>query len=204
MGILRTGNINHNGAGFMHFSGKTGAVSRRSLIAGGISAAILATIKPAAAAVAPLKDRTLHLYHRQTGEFFKETYFQDGFYVVDALDRVNWLMRDWRTDQTKTIDPALLDLLFNVGNNVDAAKPFEILSGYRTPETNAALRRHGVRTASHSYHMVGQAVDITLPGVSLRNMRKAALALGQGGVGYYPNKGFIHVDTGDVRQWNGR
>jgi uncharacterized protein YcbK (DUF882 family) len=188
----------------MHFSGKTGAVSRRSLIAGGISAAILATIKPAAAAVAPLKDRTLHLYHRQTGEFFKETYFQDGFYVVDALDRVNWLMRDWRTDETKTIDPGLLDLLFNVGNNVDAAKPFEILSGYRTPETNAALRRHGVRTASHSYHMVGQAVDITLPGVSLRNMRKAALALGQGGVGYYPNKGFIHVDTGDVRQWNGR
>jgi uncharacterized protein YcbK (DUF882 family) len=188
----------------MHFSGKTGAVSRRSLIAGGISAAILATIKPAAAAVAPLKDRTLHLYHRQTGEFFKETYFQDGFYVVDALDRVNWLMRDWRTDETKTIDPGLLDLLFNVGNHVDAAKPFEILSGYRTPETNAALRRHGVRTASHSYHMVGQAVDITLPGVSLRNMRKAALALGQGGVGYYPNKGFIHVDTGDVRQWNGR
>lgn len=99
---------------------------------GGISAAVLATIKPAAAAVAPLKDRTLHLYHRQTGEFFKETYFQDGFYVVDALDRVNWLMRDWRTDETKTIDPGLLDLLYNVGNNVDAAKPFEILSGYRT------------------------------------------------------------------------
>jgi uncharacterized protein YcbK (DUF882 family) len=188
----------------MHFRGKSGAVSRRSLIAGGISAAILASIKPAAAAVAPLKDRTLHLYHRQTGEFFKDTFFQEGRYVADALDRVNWLMRDWHTDQTKSIDPALLDLLYNVGNSVDAATPFEILSGYRTPETNAALRRHGVRAASNSYHMVGQAVDITLPGVSLRNMRKAALSLGLGGVGYYPYSGFIHVDTGDVRQWKGR
>ena len=78
------------------------------LIAGGISAAILASMKPAAAAVAPLKDRTLHLYHRQTGEFFKETYFQEVLNVADALDRVNWLMRDWRTDKTKKIDPALL------------------------------------------------------------------------------------------------
>jgi uncharacterized protein YcbK (DUF882 family) len=188
----------------MHFRGKSGALSRRSLIAGGISAAILASIKPAAAAVAPLKDRTLHLYHRQTGEFFKETYFQEGFYVANALDRVNWLLRDWHADKTKSIDPALLDLLYNVGNSVDASKPFEILSGYRTPETNAALRRHGVRAASNSYHMAGQAVDITLPGVSLRNMRKAALSLGKGGVGYYPHSGFIHVDTGDVRQWNGR
>jgi len=187
----------------MHFSGKSGSVSRRSLIAGGLSAAILTSIKPAVAAVAPLKDRTLHLYHRQTREFFKETYFQEGFYVADALDRVNWLLRDWHADKIKTIDPALLDLLYNVGNRVDASKPFEVLSGYRTPETNAALRREGVRTAAHSYHMVGQAVDITLPGVSLRNMCKAALALGKGGVGYYPRSGFIHVDTGDVRHWNG-
>src|SRR4051812_49310989 len=103
----------------MNFRGKSAAVSRRSLIAGGISAAILASIKPAAAAVAPVKDRTLHLYHRQTGEFFKETYFREGLYVVDALDRVNWLLRDWHTDQIKPIDPALLDLLYNVGNSVD-------------------------------------------------------------------------------------
>ncbi len=188
----------------MHFRGKSGAVSRRSLLAGGISAALLSVIRPAAAAVAPVKDRQLHLYHRQTGEFFKETYFEDGFYRVDALDQINWVLRDWRTDATTPIDPALLDILYNVANSVDAGKPFEILSGYRTPATNAALRRHGIRTASHSYHMVGQAVDITLPGVSLRNMRKAALALGKGGVGYYPRSGFIHVDTGDVRQWNGR
>ncbi|EWY39735.1 hypothetical protein N825_04245 [Skermanella stibiiresistens SB22] len=171
---------------------------------GGVSAALISAVKPAVAAVAPVTDRTLHLYHRQTGEFFKQTYFEDGFYRVDALDEVNWLLRDWRADKTKPIDPSLLDILYNIANKTDASKPFEILSGYRTPATNASLREHGVPTASHSYHMVGQAVDITLPGVSLRNMRKAALAIGQGGVGYYPRSGFIHVDTGDVRQWNGR
>src|SRR5687767_856614 len=188
--------------------GNAGRMSRRSFIAGGISAALLMNARPAAAVatavIAPVKDRSLHLYHRRTGEFFNETYFSEGQYVPDAMKRINWLMRDWHKDEVGPIDPTLMDLLYAIGNAVEAAKPYEILSGYRTSATNSALRRRGLRAASHSYHMVGQAVDITLPGVGLPTMRKAALSLCVGGVGYYPRSGFIHVDTGDVRQWLGR
>ena len=181
-----------------------GGISRRSFVAGGLSAALLMSVKPAAAAIAPVKDRALHLYHRRTGEFFNETYFSEDQYIPDAMKRINWLLRDWHKDVIAPIDPGLMDLLYAIGNSVEAAKPYEVLSGYRTPATNKALRRRGLGAASHSYHMVGQAVDITLPGVDLKTMRKAALSLGLGGVGYYPRSGFIHVDTGDVRQWLGR
>lgn len=146
-------------------------------------------------------EKCLQLYHTHTGEFLQTTYWANGEYVLEGLQTINHFLRDYRTNATKIIDPMLMDLLHAISLKLDTRQPFQIISAYRTPQTNATLRRHSKGVAKHSYHTKGQAVDIRLPSVSLKNLHRAALSLQAGGVGHYSRFGFIHVDTGPVRRW---
>ena len=110
-------------------------------------------------------------------------------------------MRDHRTNEVHPIDPMTLDLMAAISRKVDAKQPFEIISGYRSPQTNRSLRNDSNGVAKNSYHMQGKAVDLRLPGVPLKAVRKAALDLRMGGVGYYSKSGFVHIDSGRVRSW---
>jgi uncharacterized protein YcbK (DUF882 family) len=145
--------------------------------------------------------RRLALYNTHTGERLDAEYWEKGEYVPDALAEMNHLLRDHRTDEVTAIDRDLLDLLHSLGGILDIQEPFHVISGYRSPETNAKLRRRSRRVARHSLHVDGMAADIRIPGVRLKDLRRAALALKAGGVGYYPRTGFVHVDVGPVRRW---
>jgi uncharacterized protein YcbK (DUF882 family) len=145
--------------------------------------------------------RTLSFEHTHTGETLKLTYFERGHYIKDALHEINYLLRDFRTDDVHPIDTALLDQLFDVKQTLGFNKPFHILSGYRSPFTNAQLRKHSRGVAEHSFHTRGRAIDIRVEGVSSKTIKNAALAMAQGGVGYYPRSNFVHLDTGKYRAW---
>jgi uncharacterized protein YcbK (DUF882 family) len=126
---------------------------------------------------------------------------QGGRYLPDALGAVKHFLRDFRTGEEHGIDEGLLDILHTLKRETGTSRPFEIISGYRSPKTNAMLRQHSEGVAAHSLHMNGQAVDVRLVDVPLARLRDRALALGRGGVGYYPTSNFVHVDTGRVRRW---
>ena len=145
--------------------------------------------------------KTLSFEHTHTGDKLKLTYFERGSYIKDALHEINYLLRDYRTDDIHPIDTALLDQLYDLKQALGVNKPFHIISGYRSPFTNAQLRKHSYGVAEHSLHMKGRAIDIRVEGVSSRTIKKAALALAQGGVGYYPQSNFVHLDTGNFRTW---
>ena len=146
-------------------------------------------------------EKSVGFYHIHTGERLRMVYWRHGQYVPGALREVDYLLRDYHTDEVKRIDPQMLDLLYAMRTLLDTNEPFQVLSGYRSPATNAELRRHDRAVAVHSLHMEGKAVDIRLPGRTLVGVRRAALAVQAGGVGYYPQKHFLHVDTGSVRSW---
>ena len=145
--------------------------------------------------------KTLSFVHTHTGEKLKLTYFERGNYIKDALQEINYLLRDFRTDDIHPIDTALLDQLFDLKQTLGLNKPFHILSGYRSPFTNARLRKHNHGVAEHSFHMQGRAIDIRVQGVSSKTIRNAALTMAQGGVGYYPRNNFVHLDSGRFRTW---
>jgi len=145
--------------------------------------------------------KALSFEHTHTGDKLKLTYFERGNYIQEALQEINYLLRDFRTDDIHPIDTALLDQLFVLKQTLGVNKPFHIISGYRSPSTNAQLRRYSHGVAEHSFHTQGRAIDIRLEGVSSRTIRSAALALAQGGVGYYPRDNFVHLDTGEFRTW---
>lgn len=145
--------------------------------------------------------RRAYMHNFYTGEVLDAVYYENGRYVPDALSAANHLLRDWRTGQQHFIHPRLFDLLHNLRTRLDTRRPFQILSGYRSPRTNAMLRRHSEQVASQSQHLLGRALDINVEGVHLAHLHKAALSLRAGGVGYYPDNGFVHVDVGRVRQW---
>jgi len=148
--------------------------------------------------------RTLSFFHTHTGERLKSTYASAGSYQPDALRDINHLLRDFRVNEIKPIDPSLLDLLHELAGTLETDQPFHVISGYRSPATNAMLRERGgahTGVASHSLHMEGKAIDIRLPGIKLGQLHEAARALKLGGVGFYPDLNFVHVDTGRIRQW---
>ena len=145
--------------------------------------------------------KTLSFVHMHTGEKLKRTYFERGNYVKDALNEINYLLRDFRTDDIHTIDTALLDQLFDLKQSLGINKPFHIISGYRSPFTNALLHKHSHGVAKNSFHMQGRAIDIRVEGLSSKMLRNAALNLARGGVGYYPRKNFVHLDSGWFRTW---
>jgi uncharacterized protein YcbK (DUF882 family) len=151
-----------------------------------------------AAATAP---RTLSLLNLHTGERLKATYFEGGDYVPDALAAMNNLLRDFRTGDVHPMAPNLLDLVATLQQRLDSNATVHVISGYRSPKTNASLHARSSGVATHSLHMEGEAMDIRIPGVELADLRNAALGLQRGGVGYYPASDFVHVDVGRVRRW---
>jgi uncharacterized protein YcbK (DUF882 family) len=158
----------------------------------------------AAAAVSTAADRTLSFFHTHTSERLTTAYCCDGEYVSKELTDINHLLRDFRVNEIRPIDPRLLDLLFELNTRLGTDQPFHVISGYRTPQTNAMLHERGGAqsgVATHSLHMEGKAIDIRVPGIKLEHLRDTAKALRVGGVGYYPASNFVHVDTGRVRYW---
>jgi uncharacterized protein YcbK (DUF882 family) len=154
--------------------------------------------------VSPGLVRSVSLDIVNTGEKGRDiVYFENGQYQADALFELNLLLRDWRADKVRAIDPKVFDTLYMLQKMTGAYRPFEVVSAYRSPLTNFTLllEGDGMGVARRSLHMDGKAVDIKLPGTHLAHLNKAAVQLGYGGVGYYPGSGFVHVDTGDVRRW---
>lgn len=176
-------------------------VSRRRFLACLAAAPVLRTV-PALASVSVLPSaRALSFVHLHTSERLSLDYAREGGYLPDALAALNHLLRDFRTGDVAPIDPGLFDLLYRLRVACQATAPFQIISGYRSPVTNATLRERSSGVASGSLHMSGKAIDIRVAGVGLATLRDAAIALQLGGVGYYPGSNFVHVDTGRVRRW---
>lgn len=146
-------------------------------------------------------ERRLSFYNTHTGEQLTTCYWSKGKYLVYALTDLDRILRDHRSGDIYPIERSLLDVLYALQLKVARSGAFHVLSGYRSPATNAMLRKRLNGVAKYSLHVVGQAVDIRLPGCELKHLRRAARALRAGGVGYYPGSNFIHVDVGEVRSW---
>jgi len=179
--------------------------SRRHFVTA-VAAALPALALPrtsfaATPAARTLDARALDFVHTHTGETLTVEYARGATYLPDALATVNHFLRDFRTGDVHPIDQGLLDLLHHLTGLTETRRPFQVISGYRSPKTNAMLRRRSEGVAGRSLHMQGQAIDIRLADVPLAKLRGAALAAQRGGVGYYPASDFVHVDTGRVRRW---
>ncbi|MGH8659477.1 MAG: YcbK family protein [Gammaproteobacteria bacterium] len=145
--------------------------------------------------------RSLAFYHTHTKERLSLVYYSEGKYVVEALQRINYLLRDHRTETLCLIAPRLLDLLFDVSLHTGAQSVFEVICGYRSPGTNELLRAHGSGVSKNSLHMLGKAIDVRLGHIQTARLRDIALTMRRGGVGYYPQSDFVHLDVGRVRSW---
>ena len=145
--------------------------------------------------------RVLAFHNLHTEEKLSLTYFEDGRYVTDAVQDLNYLLRDHRSDDVYSMDLELYDLLYDLQSMLGGNKTLQVISGYRSPSTNAMLQRQSSGVAKKSLHMLGQAIDIRIEGVDSRTIQKASIALNRGGVGYYGRSDFVHVDTGSVRHW---
>ncbi len=179
-------------------------LSRRSFLRlGALAAACCVSPRKALAnTVSSLSpERSLAFYNTHTGESLSTVYYIDGEYLPDALSKINYILRDHRNNETKAIDIHLLDLLHSIATKLEAAQPFQIISGYRSPASNALLRRISSGVAEHSQHIEGKAADVRLPGRDLSLLRRVSISLKAGGVGYYPTSDFVHVDVGRVRYW---
>lgn len=180
-------------------------LSRRDLL--GIGALALGSCLVPQALMASLSPRvsfekSLSLYNLHTGEKLEAVYWSEGLYVLETLTDINHILRDFRTGEVKPIDTGLLDLLHSLRELLGSSDVLHVVSGYRSPETNARLREASGGVAFQSLHMEGKAIDIRLPGYDLDSLHKAAVSLRGGGVGYYPGPEFVHVDTGRVRYWH--
>jgi uncharacterized protein YcbK (DUF882 family) len=186
-------------------SAVAGSLSRRRFLKGLACGSVLAIGSPKlvqAAFSGFSAHKTLALEHHHTGETLKLTYYEQGRYIYGAMDEISYFLRDYHNGAVHSVDPALLDQLYDVKLLLGTSKPFHIVSGYRSPGTNASLRRHSRGVARQSLHMEGRAVDVRMEGVSARTIRNAALSLYRGGVGFYPRSNFVHLDTGDIRAWH--
>lgn len=184
------------------------ALSRRGFITSAAVALVAlsapsvasATVKTALHRQSDL-ERSLAFTHLHTGERLKLTYWSGGQYIDESLAEINKLLRDFRTGEHFQMDTALIDTLHQLQVRTGNHQPFEIISGYRSPKTNAMLRKSSNGVAKKSLHMLGQAIDVRLPGTELKHLHKAALDTKQGGVGLYTGSNFLHLDTGRVRSW---
>ncbi len=154
-------------------------------------------------AVANGDTRTIYLYHVHTGESIAATFRVDGQYDRATLDKLNWFLRDWRTDAPTKMNPKLFDVIWESYRESGSREAIHILSAYRSPETNAMLRRRSRAVAEHSQHILGRAMDMHYTDVPMSKVREIAMRLQRGGVGYYPTAGtpFVHLDVGSVRAW---
>jgi uncharacterized protein YcbK (DUF882 family) len=189
-----------------HFRRLSSHLSRRSFLKSGAIAAAACLVPCVTQASIPQgqahsPERALTLYNPHTDESLKTVYWLAGDYIGEALTEINHILRDHRANATIEMDPDLFDTLYAIQQTLETRQPLYVISGYRTPATNAYLRRHSDRVSKHSLHMEGKAADIYVPGYDTRLIRRAALTLHRGGVGYYPLSNFVHIDTGRVRNW---
>ena len=147
--------------------------------------------------------RELSFLNLHTGERIQAEYVHNGQVVPSALHAISVLMRDHYNNKIHPIDPQLLDIAHNLQSRVGGRGVFEVVCGYRSPETNAMMHEASAGVAAHSMHIQGRAMDIRLPGTRLGSLKRAAVALKMGGVGYYPEDDFVHIDSGAVRKWAG-
>ena len=187
---------------------ENGTLHRRSFLGLGAAAAAGAFVPSRARAAVPSAvkspQRVLSFFNTHTGERIRTAYCTGGQYDAQALREFDHILRDFRVNEVKPIDRRVFDMLHELGGTLETDVPFHIISGYRSPHTNALLRGRGgpgTGVASRSLHMVGQAIDIRVPGVKLEQLRNAAKSLKIGGVGFYPDLNFVHVDVGRVRYW---
>ena len=145
--------------------------------------------------------RRLSFFNTHTRESLDICYFNRGAYCKDALDRINYILRDHRSHEVHPIDVRLLDQLYAVKSKVRPETPFYVISGYRSPETNSMLRQTTTGVARTSFHTKGKAIDIRLPGYGTGRLRDLCISMKSGGVGFYAKSDFIHLDTGPVRRW---
>jgi uncharacterized protein YcbK (DUF882 family) len=171
-------------------------LSRRSFV----KSTLVIVAGPRLLKAAGQEARSLSFDNLHTAEKLKVVYWADGGYVPESLTAINRVLRDHRTGAIHPIDQRLLNLLWEVRAQLDTTEPFQIISGYRSPATNALLREHSNGVASHSLHMDGMAADVKIAGRSLELIKKVAISMKSGGVGYYPSQ-FVHIDVGRVRTW---
>lgn len=162
--------------------------------------AVTLAFKPASV-FAKTTPRSLNFYHTHTGKALNITYHDGRNYITEALIEINRFLSDFRTDDVYPIDTELLDLLHQLKIKTGSSSPYEIISAYRSPQTNAALRNKSKGVAKFSYHMLGKAIDVRLRDIDTLTLRDAAIYLKAGGVGYYAKSDFVHLDTGRVRRW---
>ena len=178
---------------------------RKVLTVGALGLAFAAALPAARTqnAIANGDTRTIYLYHVHTGESIAATFRVDGQYDRAVLEKLNWFLRDWRTDAPTKMNPKLFDVIWETYRETGSRQPIHIVSAYRSPETNAMLRRRSRAVAEHSQHILGKAMDMHYTDVSMSKVREIAMRLQRGGVGYYPTAGtpFVHLDVGSVRAW---
>jgi uncharacterized protein YcbK (DUF882 family) len=181
-------------------------VNRRDLLKGiGAACAVAAVPTVANARSLVMPDNVgayeLSFRNQHTNESFSGIYRVGDRYLPSAFKEINYILRDFRMDEVFPVDPRVVDIMFMMKHKIGTTTPFEILSGYRCPKTNAMLSRRGSGVARNSLHMTGQAIDLRLPGWKTSYLKKIARNLRSGGVGYYPKSNFVHIDTGKVRSW---
>lgn len=176
--------------------------TRRRFLELGLTAAACGMASPALAAVPRFKGlRALAFHNLHTDEKLHVTYWKDGTYDRSACAKINHILRDHYSGETYPMNVRLMDLLYDLQRKVNNDKPVEIISGYRSPNTNMMLASQSDGVAKRSYHMQGMAMDIRMNGTSLPKIHKTALAMRRGGVGYYPDSQFVHIDVGPTRTW---
>lgn len=171
------------------------------LLAAGSAAAMSFPEVASAATKHSQISRKLAFNNLHTGERISLTYYEKGKYISDALKEIDKVLRDHRNDEVHSIDPNLLNQLHRLQANLETDKPISIISAYRSPESNEKLRAKSGGVAKKSKHMLGKAIDIRIEGIDSTNIRDAAIAMKQGGVGYYSSSDFVHLDTGNFRHW---
>jgi len=175
--------------------------TRRGVLRGLVGLSVVGLWGPSRLLADARAERVLSFAHTHTGETLTVPYFADGEYLAKGLARLEHLLRDHRTGDEHVIEPGLYDLLYDLRLATGTRGPFQVISGYRSPRTNAKLRAAGHGVAKRSLHMDGKAIDVRLADVKTSVLRDAALELQRGGVGYYRQSDFVHVDTGRVRRW---
>jgi uncharacterized protein YcbK (DUF882 family) len=175
---------------------------RRSFLKSSVVLASAIGVPAVAKAAQPAPaERAIRLYNTHTGESLRSVFWAEGQFIPDALQDINKLLRDHRNNKIAPIDPKLIVLLNEVSDKFGDTQALHVISGYRSPESNAKLATRSGGVARHSMHMDGKAIDIRIPGKNLAQLHKAAMSMRACGVGYYPDSQFVHMDTGRVRYW---
>ncbi|MEM7507163.1 MAG: DUF882 domain-containing protein [Pseudomonadota bacterium] len=183
-------------------------MTRRSVLSG-ISAGLAATFSAATPAFANAPAiltgagdfRSIHIVNNRTREWLNTVYWIEGEYIPEAMSAISTLMRDWRAEEVRNIDPRTIDIISAAHSLLECNEPFEVVSGYRSPATNAQLRRRSRGVAKNSYHTRGMAADLKLKSRSVKQIAAAGMSLGAGGIGKYSRSQFVHMDSGPVRDW---